>query len=257
MSAFDCGPMVLDKAKLVAFAPGQISIPTTVAVFEHADKGVILWDTGINEAVADPSRREDYWGAGIFDAFGAHPLTREHIVDMQLAKLGIKTSDVRYVIYSHLHLDHAGGMEYFPKATHVVQRDELNYALFPDPWTVPVYCQNDFRSIRNLNWVLLEGDTDLFLDGTFKLIRTPGHAPGHQSLLVTLPNRGRIILGADIGHQRDQFEAFIPMPWDWSTAAMTATRRRMLQLERSGIPLFLAHEGTEFEKLPIKGQYWD
>jgi hypothetical protein len=110
---------------------------------------------------------------------------------------------VRYVVYSHLHLDHAGGMCYFPNAVHVVQRDEIRYAMWPDTWTRPVYCQNDYRDIRKLNILELDGDFDLFNDGTLRLVKTPGHAPGHQVLIVNLHNRGRICLAADTGHQRD------------------------------------------------------
>lgn len=257
MKVVDAGPLSLEKNKLVAFAPGNIDVPTTVAIFEHPKHGVILWDTGINDAVADPDRRADYWGAGIPEAFGSHGFKREHAIDAQLDKMGIKPKDVRYVVYSHLHLDHAGGMTYFPNAVHVAQSDEIRYALWPDPWTRPVYCQNDFQDIRKLNWLVVEGDFDLFGDGTFQLIKAPGHAPGLQVLMVTLPNRGRFILGGDVAHLRDQFEAFVPMPWDWSTAAMTASRMRIKQLERSGIPLFLCHEAKEFAQLPINGKYWD
>jgi N-acyl homoserine lactone hydrolase len=58
---------------------------------------------------------------------------------------------VNWTSNTKVHLDHAGGMSYFPEAVHVVQRDEIRYALWPDPWTRPVYCQNDYRDIRKLN----------------------------------------------------------------------------------------------------------
>lgn len=257
MTVVDCGPLSLAKAKLVAFAEGMVDIPTTVAIFEHPKHGVILWDTGCNDAVSDPDRRDDYWGHGIATAFGAEGFTRDHAIDRQLEKLGIKASDVKYVIYSHLHLDHAGGMSYFPDAIHVMQRDELRYALMPDAWAKPVYCQNDFAIIDKLNILEIDGDFDLFGDGSFKLLKAPGHGPGLQVLLVTLPHRGQFILGADIAHQRDQFEALIPMPWDWSLGAMTSSRKKVKQLERSGIDLFLCHEAAEFNRLPINGKYWD
>ena len=179
------------------------------------------------------------------------------MVDKQLEKLGFRPNDVHYVVYSHLHLDHAGGMSYFPEAVHVVQRDEIRYALWPDPWTRPVYCQNDYRDIRKLNILELDGDFDLFNDGTLKLVKTPGHAPGHQVLIVDLPNRGRVCLAADTGHQREGFDNMVPMPWDWSTSAMSMTRMHMKQLERTGIPLFFCHDAGDFAKLPQGGQFWD
>ncbi len=151
MSAMNVGPLTCAKNLIVALAPGTIDMPTTAAVIEHPKFGVVVWDTGINDAVADPARADDYWGKGLPAAFGTHNFTRQHAVDKQLEKLGYKPADVRYVIYSHLHLDHAGGMSYFPNAVHVVQRDEIRYALWPDQWTRPVYCQNDGTSGSLLN----------------------------------------------------------------------------------------------------------
>jgi N-acyl homoserine lactone hydrolase len=115
---------------------------------------------------------------GVREAFGTQALSRDHAIDAQLKRLGARPEDVRYVIYSHLHLDHAGGMSYFPKAIHVIQRDEIRYALWPDAWTRPVYCQNDFKDIHKLDILEIEGDCDLFDDGTLRLLKTPEHAPG-------------------------------------------------------------------------------
>jgi len=257
MCVVDCGPLTVEKAKLVTFAEGTVTVPTTVAIFQHPHHGVILWDTGCNDAVSDPEKAEAYWGPGVREGFGAQAFTRNHAIDRQLDFMGIQPKDVRYVIYSHLHLDHAGGMSYFPNAVHVMQRDELRYALFPDEWTQAVYVQNDFQDLHKLNVLEVEGDYDLFGDGTFKLIKAPGHTPGMQVLLVTLQHRGRLMLGADVAHQRDQFEALIPMPFDWSCHAMTSSRKKIKQLERSGIPLYLCHEPSEFAALPQRGKYWD
>lgn len=257
MSVLDVGPLVLDKSLITTFAQGKVEIPTTVAVFEHADHGVILWDTGIPEAIADPDRKNVYWPPGVADMFGAQGFGQEHTLRFQLERLGIGLDDVKYVIYSHLHLDHTGGIELFPKATHVVQRREMAYAFCPDPWTKAMYVQNDLQHLQKFNVLPLEGDTDLFGDGTFKLITTPGHAPGHQCLLVDLSNHGRILLGGDVAHQRDQYENHIPMPWDHCLSDTTASRRRVAEFERGGVQSFFAHEGKDFAKLPINGKYWD
>jgi N-acyl homoserine lactone hydrolase len=147
MCAMNVGPLSVDANVLVAFAPDHLEIPTTAALIVHPIHGIVLWDTGLNDAVADPDRRDLYWGAGVAAAFGRHAFKRERAIDAQLERLGIKPKDVRYVLYSHLHLDHAGGMSYFPDTIHVIQRDEIRYAMWPDSWTRPTYCQNDFRDI--------------------------------------------------------------------------------------------------------------
>jgi N-acyl homoserine lactone hydrolase len=106
MSAMNVGPLSVDANLLVAFAPGHLEIPTTAAVILHPTHGVVLWDTGINGAVAEPDRREAYWGANVASAFAPDAFRREHAIDAQLETLGIKPKEVRYVLYSHLHLDH-------------------------------------------------------------------------------------------------------------------------------------------------------
>jgi N-acyl homoserine lactone hydrolase len=85
----------------------------------------------------------------------------------------------------------------------------------------------------------------------------PGHSPGQQVLIIDLPNRSRDCLAADTDHQRDGFDNMVPMPWDWSTGAMSTTRMRRKQLERSGVPLFFCHDPDDFSKLPQGGQFWD
>lgn len=257
MTALDAGPLSLEKSFIVAFAQGRVDIPTTVGVFEHADHGVILWDTGIPEAIADPDRKNVYWAPGVADMFGAQDFGPQHTLRVQLDKLGIQPGDVKYVVYSHLHLDHTGGAELFPDATHVVQRREMAYAFCPDPWMKPMYVLNDLQHLLKYDVLPLDGDTDLFGDGTFRLIATPGHAPGHQSLLVELPHHGRVLLGGDVAHQRDQYENHIPMAWGHCLSDLTASRRRVAALERGGVRSFFCHEGRDFAQLPQNGTYWD
>ena len=74
MSAMNVGPLTCAKNLLVAFAPGTVDAPTTSVVIEHPEHGVVLWDTGINEAVADPERGDEYWGPGLRTAFGTQQL---------------------------------------------------------------------------------------------------------------------------------------------------------------------------------------
>ena len=89
MSAMNVGPLTCAKNLLVAFAPGTVDAPTTSVVIEHPEHGVVLWDTGINEAVAGPERGDEYWGPGLRTAFGTQAFTREHVVDKQLEKAGV------------------------------------------------------------------------------------------------------------------------------------------------------------------------
>src|SRR5260370_38095700 len=96
MSAMNVGRLSVDANLLVAFAPGHLEIPTTAAVIVHPTHGVVLWDTGINDVVADPDRRDAYWGASVAAAFGPHAFKRDHAIDAQLATLWTTPQAVRY-----------------------------------------------------------------------------------------------------------------------------------------------------------------
>ncbi|MGW2588480.1 N-acyl homoserine lactonase family protein [Streptomyces virginiae] len=208
-------------------ASGVISVPSTVAVIEHAVHGLILFDTGINHRVADPKAADSYWGVGLRAAYGAQAFTREHAIDAQLDRLGYRLSDVKYVIYSHLHLDHAGGMSYFPEAVHVVQHDEL------------------------------AGDTDLFLDGTVTVVRTAGHTPGHQGIILNLAHQERIAFMGDAAHLQEGLDGNVPMTSDWNIQEKLLTYGRLRQLGRAGVRTFLSHDPGHFAALPHDGVFWD
>jgi N-acyl homoserine lactone hydrolase len=256
VTAVDCGPLKLDKGIFVTGASGLISAPSTVWIIEHPKKGLILFDTGINYNVADPEAAVRHWGPGMREAFGCI-MTREDAIDRQLLKLGYKLEDVKYVVLSHMHLDHAGGMCHFPNATFVVQQNELRYAWWPDSWTALVYCLNDYKDSRGYNFLQIDGDIDLFQDGTIKLITTPGHSPGHQAMLLRLENRGQICLAADSAHLKEAYRNGIPMPYDWSSEKHLSSYMKMRTIENAGIPLFFTHDQNDFDEFPKNGEWAD
>ncbi|HEY8457623.1 MAG TPA: N-acyl homoserine lactonase family protein [Actinopolymorphaceae bacterium] len=257
LTVFDAGTFTMSKADLMYGGSGMITIPSTVAVIEHAHHGLILFDTGINYRVADPDSGEDYWGPGLRSAYGAQGFTREQAVDAQLVRLGFQLTDVAYVIYSHLHLDHAGGMGSFPHAVHVVQHDELRHAWWPDRWTRRGYALNDYLGSRDFDFLELSGDVDLFGDGTLRLVRTPGHSPGHQSLILTLDHHGPVGLMGDAAHLQEALDNGVPMVSDWNIGEKMRTYQRLRAYQRQGMPVFLSHEPAHYATLPHDGDYWD
>ncbi|BCJ85609.1 N-acyl homoserine lactonase family protein [Effusibacillus dendaii] len=256
VTVVDCGPLNIDKGVLMTGATGKITVPSSVYIIEHPQKGLILYDTGVNYQVADPEAAEKYWGPGMRDAFGC-TLTREGAIDRQLINLGYKLDDVKYVVMSHLHLDHAGGMCHFPDATFVVQKNELRYAWWPDHWPGLVYCLNDYKETRGFTFIQLNGDVDLFQDGTIKLISTPGHTIGHQAMMIRLENRGLVCLGADTAHLKEAYQSLAPMPYDWNNEAVTDSYMKIRAIEQAGIPVYFTHDPKDFEDFPHNGEWAD
>lgn len=179
-------------------------IPVPFFLITHPE-GHILIDGGNAVEVAKDPR--SYWG-GICDVYMPVMEESEGCV-AQIEKMGIRPEDIRYVVQSHLHLDHTGAIGRFPNATHLVQRAEYEYAFTPDWFAAGGYIRADFDR-PGLKWQFLNGTADdhydLYGDGVLKTVFTPGHAPGHMSFLVTLPNSGPILLAIDAAYTTDHWE---------------------------------------------------
>jgi N-acyl homoserine lactone hydrolase len=202
---FSSGWLNIDKSALQAgAAPGKIDIPVSFFLIHHP-KGNVLFDSGNNDRViTDPS----YWGplAAMLENPANHSRDPSVAIDAQLAKAGYKTSDINYVVLGHMHLDHAGNVGKFPNATIVYQRDEIVNAFWPKPGYGCCYITDDFSMLRskvgsnlpNAQKVLeLDGDLDLFGDGSIIIHRNVGHTPGSEMMLVHLPKTGAVVLTSD------------------------------------------------------------
>jgi N-acyl homoserine lactone hydrolase len=182
----DCGwAHAADKSR---WSPGvdpgvSIDLSDNCYLIHHTTEGYLLWDTGITDRLAAlpdgqyvPPIRET-WHRG-------------QTLLASLAALGVKPADVRYVAISHFHPDHTGNVDEFPDATVIIQKAEWDYAM-----ALP---RQPFSPEHKAQ--LIEGDKNLFGDGSVVLLSTPGHTPGHQSLLVKLPKTGTVLLTGDAVH---------------------------------------------------------
>ncbi|MBR0943997.1 N-acyl homoserine lactone hydrolase [Bradyrhizobium japonicum] len=159
-------------------------------LIKHSSKGWFLWDTGIADAVAAMPN-------GLVPADPkAVTWRRPKTLAAQLEQLGLKPDDVTAMAVSHTHPDHTGNVELFPQAMLYVQRAEYDWP----------GANNEPRFKPSHPVELLAGDKDVFGDGSLTILSTPGHTPGHQSLLVKLPKTGAVVLSGDAVHFRDNWD---------------------------------------------------
>ncbi|WP_441259920.1 N-acyl homoserine lactonase family protein [Bradyrhizobium sp. 521_C7_N1_3] len=159
-------------------------------LIKHSNKGWFLWDTGIADAVAAMPN-------GLVPADPkAVTWRRPKTLAAQLEQLGLKPDDVKAMAVSHTHPDHTGNVELFPQATLYVQKAEYDWP----------GANNEPRFKPSHPVELLTGDKDVFGDGSVTILSTPGHTPGHQSLLVKLPKTGAVVLSGDAVHFKDNWD---------------------------------------------------
>jgi len=181
-----------------------IEVPVPFYLIRHP-AGVVVIDGGNPiEAVRDPRA---HWGA-LADHFRLHMTEAQHCV-AQLRKLGVAPHSVRHIVQTHLHMDHTGALGHFPEATVVVHGRELDAAHAANSETSG-YVRADFDR-AGLEWQRVEGELDLFDDGTIQLLHTPGHTPGHMSVVLDLKETGRVLLTADAVDNRGQWEGRLPL----------------------------------------------
>ena len=192
----DCGRLdirdlrMFDDSGALDGKSGTMSVPCFL--IRHP-RGTLLWDTGLGDAIADRP-------GGVELAPGIRATVRVKLVD-QLRTLGLKPVDIDYLAFSHWHEDHTGNANLFGKATWILQRRELVAATGHTP--PPFESLTPVAAWRHARKRIIDGDADVFGDGSVRILSMPGHTPGHQVLEVRLPQAGTVLLAGDLYHSRE------------------------------------------------------
>jgi len=264
MYAFSSGALTIGKGALVNFASNEpaIQVPVGFYVIRHP-KGNVLFDTGNNDKIiTDPS----YWGAS-FNAL--KPVnTPDVAIDVQLQKIGLTPDTITYVVPSHLHLDHGGNVGKFPNSTIVVQKSEIQNAFWPEPGTGGPYMLGDVMPLRKANadnpnavkMLQLNGDLDLFGDGTVVVKRWVAHTPGSQMMTVRLKKTGMVILTGDNVYFRENVEKNIPpnIVLAYSPSGFFSAFEWIRQMEATEkASYFTAHDPDAFKAMKKAPEFYD
>jgi N-acyl homoserine lactone hydrolase len=166
----------------------------------------------------------------------------------QLQLIGLTPADLDLVVITHSDLDHLGGIEYIPGHVPVLMSKAERAVDVPGPNNPGAY-----DSWPEREYVLVDHE-DQDLRPGIRLLATPGHTPGHFSVLVDLPHSGRFVLAADAIKMRDE----IPTTGtDVQEAQAAAARLRALAAE-TGATLVHGHDGTQwYSSLRRAPEYYD
>jgi len=201
----------------------NIQFPILSVLIER-DNDLVLFDTGIGTRIEEEMRPLIYWGNLFFHRYVMRTrFNPQHdALVHQLPRLGFKPSDVRNVVVSHLHWDHAGGMRDFPQAHFFVGRREWDFA---SNLSKGALFKNAFIKEQiygaGLDIELIETDPrkpfknfpasyDLFGDGSMIMVDLPGHSPGLMGMFLTMPSGRRFLFSADTFYFPEGLEERLP-----------------------------------------------
>lgn len=194
----------------------------------------LLWDTGLSG---------DILGKQVVD--GVFTLTLKSRIVPQLAQIGVKPEQVRFVGISHRHFDHIGQVGDFPQATLLIGAGDFAGIKADNPAFKP--------------WIsggakveAVDGDKDVFGDGSVVMLGMPGHTPGHHALLVRLKGAGPVLLSGDQFHATESFEHDQVPTYNTDRAATLASIDRFKRIATNlKAKVVIQHEPADVAKLPI------
>jgi glyoxylase-like metal-dependent hydrolase (beta-lactamase superfamily II) len=239
---FGVVPKPMWEKRIAPDVRNRIPLALRCLLIEHAD-GLVLVDTGAGNKESEKFI-EIY---GLENAGAPGPTALEDAI----REAGHAPDDVRWVINTHLHFDHAGGNTVrrpdgsiglaFPNATYVVQRGELEFASNPNERIRASYLPPNYAPVMEAGRYLLVVDEVNVLPG-IDLLPTPGHVPYHQSILVQSGGQSLIYLGDLV-----PTSAHLPGPWimgyDLEPLVTLETKKRILtRAAREGWQLFFEHD---------------
>lgn len=236
---FDCGTLVGRNLRSYGLPPEARDLSVACALVVDGNR-TLLWETGLGDRLA---------------ANGATPTDAGWLVKRtlrsQLASIGVEPAAITFLAISHSHGDHMGNANDYAGVTWLVQQAERDFA----------FRQRDvsaYSALRDARTTLLHGDHDVFGDGVATLLSTPGHTPGHQSLLVDLPHTGTILLTGDLYHYPEERAAKTFPNGELDRAKTAASRVRMEALvQQLHAQVWIEHDLLGYAKLRKAPEFYD
>ena len=248
---FDLGSLKSGNPKPLLDRGVTVTDMSVVAYLVVHPRGTLQWDSGtIPDDLVKP-------GGTTVDRGTVHKT-----LSGQLAEIGYKPADVTYLALSHYHYDHSANANQFASSTWLVQRPE-RAAMFPESAPANPIDPNvaaKFSALKNSKTMILDGDRDVFGDGSVVIVSTPGHTPGHQSLFIRLKNSGPLVLSGDLYHYPSErtLKDFLPFGGRGNDAQETASKAKVeALLKETGATLWIQHDILADAKLKKSPAYYE
>lgn len=242
--ALNCGNITIQDASQLGavYSEGDIlDLPVLCYLVQHP-QGMLLWDTGIS-----PSFIQKYNLAAVPPE---PPLTD------QLKAISVGIQDIDFLALSHMHYDHAGNANLFAHATWLVQEPEYEVAFSAEASKYAFFSEL-YQSLDTAVTIQLNGDYDVFQDGTVVIKAAYGHTPGHQTLFINLANFGPILLSGDLYHTAVTRDAMITSYTRHPRQSLETARRMERFLQETNTQLWIGHDSQQYQQYPHSPDFLD
>lgn len=247
----DCGTIYVSDLDIFSvegdYAGQTDTFTDTCWLVRHPD-GDLLWDLGLPGELAGNGEQTQ----------SVFTVSLDETIKGQIEEMGLSMADIEKVAISHSHFDHVGQAgDIDPETVWLVNQTEYDF-MFPDTdgeagegGEGESQPDNPFPAFENLSREIIGDDYDVFGDGTVTIFETPGHTPGHSSLLVRLPEAGPILLTGDLYHRVESREGRrVPQ----FNTDVEETRASMDEFEafadELGATVIIQHEPADTDDLP-------
>lgn len=252
---FRCGNILVSDLNIFsdteAYTGKQKELTVSCYVIKK-DDNILLWDTGLPSGLAE---NPDGMVSGAFT------LKLKETITQQLAKISLTPDQITHIGLSHAHFDHAGNVDMFKNATLIIQQAEYNF-LTQTPEDARVHHADPahlsyFLDEKNKEQLqIINGDANLFGDGSVKAISLPGHTPGQMALKVTLPESGVYILSGDQWHFNENRQHNGVPTFNYNRADTLASSDKLNRIiKNTNATLLIQHELADEEKTPALPAY--
>lgn len=240
----------------------------TYALIHHPVKGYILFDTGYTGRFYEQTQEFPYSTYAKATIVEVHK--KDEVVN-QLVAIGIVAEEVKYIIISHFHADHLGGLRDFPNAEFICSKGAYESIRGKSGWSavkqgfLPEHLPPDFQQrMRLIDFEGAEQDemlgpiVDVFSDGAIELCLLEGHAKGQMGALVNAVTK-KFLLIADAAWLKEHYEteavphSIVRLFFDsWKNYRATLTKLRQFYKANPKVEMVACHCRSTYEKLKGK-----
>ena len=246
MYVIDCGESHAKDLSLwttAAADKGKAYVFSNACYLIRHRAGWMLWDSGNSDLIATmPNGLVN--PRGTLTAYMSKPLAES------LKEINVTPGDIGHFAMSHSHGDHSGNANLFARSTIYMQTAEYDAIHGPAPEKLGIPPAN-FENLRGARIIKLNGDHDVFRDGSVVIKPTPGHTPGHQSLFVRLPKTGPVLLSGDFVHLKSNWEARRVPSFNYSIEQSVRAMNEMdVFIKATGAQLWINHDSEQSRAIP-------